>query len=777
MMKKLKSLAFLLPFALCSCGAKTPSLDEGLLAYYPLDEQSGMELVGEGKDGVSGTLYSHLQSSPTYRGDSYLSYKKGIRGEALVMDGYSVYGEADDFVLSGNSFTLSAWIAPRAYNYSDQNASDDNVQAIISQYFYDGSTGLGVVLGYRREGKFMVGIGTDKGWFELYDEGTPLDQYQWNHVAATFDGASGELRLFKNGRIVNRMNVGQDSFIQPADVPFSIGKSSQAGSNGDCLTNVVSGLLDEVKVYGQAKTAAEIGSIFKQGLQNGEIPEVSFEDVWLQNSLTEDAYKPQYHGGPYENWMNEPHAPFFYNGVYHIFFQQNLNGPYFNGAQGICWGHLTSTDMVNWTPRKEVVVPTAGSVCPDGVWSGGSTIAPDGTPVLFFTAGDYAHPGLQSNQNIGMATPKDLSDPYLTEWVIDDELSIAQQPGQGRAGEFRDAHVYRDGDDYYLLVGSGDENSGRGTVLVYKTDASKTDPFHKFEYKGHLFDYGNSDAKYGSVWELPVLLPLKNEEGEDSGKFVLAISPAPAETADNNIIYWIGEFDKEACRFVPDFADPRRMDYGGNVFTGPSGFVDPNDGNAYMFSIMQSLRTSSALSSSGWAHNMGMVRKLYYDTSRSDLGISIIDTSSIESGESVELDLPSVENLASALSKVESDSFRLTISFITLDEATLKVRQTKSGEEYTAITIRPDYAEVDNQSNLSNYPASGGVYSGPLSGKSTHTLDVLVDRSMVEVCFDEEKTISARSYPTDLDALYLSFAAASNTSISHAKITFLEGIY
>lgn len=67
-MKKLKSLAFLLPFALCSCGAKTSSLDEGLLAYYPLDEQSGMELVGEGKEGVSGTLYSHLQSSPTYRG-------------------------------------------------------------------------------------------------------------------------------------------------------------------------------------------------------------------------------------------------------------------------------------------------------------------------------------------------------------------------------------------------------------------------------------------------------------------------------------------------------------------------------------------------------------------------------------------------------------------------------------------------------------------------------------------------------------------------------------
>lgn len=64
--------------------------------------------------------------------------------------------------------------------------------------------------------------------------------------------------------------------------------------------------------------------------------------------------------------MNEPHAPFYYNGKYHLFFQFNLTGPYF---RNICWGHLVSDDMVNWTPLKEVITPEAGTVAPDGVWS------------------------------------------------------------------------------------------------------------------------------------------------------------------------------------------------------------------------------------------------------------------------------------------------------------------------------------------------------------------------------------------------------------------------
>ena len=43
--------------------------------------------------------------------------------------------------------------------------------------------------------------------------------------------------------------------------------------------------------------------------------------------------------------MNEPHAPVYYKGNYHIFYQANVHAPIWNHIQ---WGHMISTDMVHW---------------------------------------------------------------------------------------------------------------------------------------------------------------------------------------------------------------------------------------------------------------------------------------------------------------------------------------------------------------------------------------------------------------------------------------------
>ena len=82
--------------------------------------------------------------------------------------------------------------------------------------------------------------------------------------------------------------------------------------------------------------------------------------------------------------MNEPHAPVYYNGMYHLFFQQNMVGTYW---RNISWGHLVSEDMVSWRPVKEAITPMENTVVPDGVWSGGAALDVNGVPVLFFTAG------------------------------------------------------------------------------------------------------------------------------------------------------------------------------------------------------------------------------------------------------------------------------------------------------------------------------------------------------------------------------------------------------
>ena len=80
----------------------------------------------------------------------------------------------------------------------------------------------------------------------------------------------------------------------------------------------------------------------------------------------DDPHRPQYHFLPPINWMNEPHAPLYWNGRYHIFYQFNPHGPYWGN---IHWGHAVSEDLVHWTHLPIALAPEPGSDSV-GAWSG-----------------------------------------------------------------------------------------------------------------------------------------------------------------------------------------------------------------------------------------------------------------------------------------------------------------------------------------------------------------------------------------------------------------------
>ncbi len=729
------------------------------------------------------TLSSVYKDSASLLSPIYPSYKSGVKGEALLFDGYSTYLSypSEKLSIEGKSLTVSAWVAPRAYDYDDSatNIKDATyLTGIVSQYYHDDSYSAGFVLGYHRPGNFIFSVGTGENWYSVNSEEIELSLMEWNHVAGVFDGNSGEMRLYLNGRLIDRLDIPKGSSIQKIDSPLYVGKSSVSSTSGSCLQGVVSGLLDEVKLSKKAASGKEIGSEYKEVASNG-IPSISFEDIWLQDDLrNSDADHVTYHGGPSEHWMNEPHAPIYYKGIYHLFFQSNPLGPYFNGASGIRWGHLVSEDMMHWKQVQEAIVPTIGSVCPDGVWSGGSTYATvngvEDVPVLLFTAGDYAHSGLISNQNIGLATPKDPNDPYLKEWEISPKLALAQQQGQGRTGEFRDANIHIEDDTYYMTVGSG-LDSGKGCVLLYTADKKENDPMHHWTYRGVLFDYPEQDSSLGSVWELPVLLPLSEQDGKDSGKYILIISPAPAETADNNIVYWIGSFDKSSYRFIPDtYGNPERMDYGNNVFTGPSAFVDPLTNKVYMASVMQDQRESGEHASSGWAHNVGLYRELTIKDGK--LLIKPVP-SALNSGKKVlELGETSLSEANSALSSFSGRAYRMSVEFANYaGDASFGVSALVSSDkdEKTEIVFNAEeeLVSINPELNKRSSKVSGSKASGPLALDAQAKLDLFVDNSAVEAFFNDSKTISARAYTQDLSAGGLSlFSAGPSTSIKSLSL-------
>ena len=766
-----------------ACGKKQ---EKNLLLHLTFDEGQGTT-VKDASGHLPDTELSYAFSHAAYMDDQDPQWRgEGISGGCILLDGTSTYVnyKRSDITVSGPALTVQAWIAPRTFEWDDPHAAEngtDNLTGIVSQY--DKAAMKGFILGYQRFGRLSFQVGTGNDWLTLWSDGENLEKYAWNLVTATFDAKAGKMCLYLNGELVDSMTVDSDETVAGAsNKALSVGRNMEAERLTAGYLNVASGYLDEVKLWSAALSADEIKAYY----DSVTIPDIEFSDIWLQNILTGDYTRPQFHGGPYQFWMNEPHAPVYYNGVYHLFYQANMTGSYW---RNICWGHLVSADMVNWKPIREAIVPTENTVVPDGVWSGGAALDKNGVPLLFFTAGNDAFhdtPGLISNQNIGVAYPADLTDPELTDWVICDELAVIQQAGQGRAGEFRDPSIWKEGDTWCMLICSGSATTNGGTALLYTTDTLELKPDGTVEqnwvYKGPVYEMKNQSSLYGTSWELPILLPLTNEAGTIT-KYFFSISPAPASSADNKVYYWLGDFDLATGKFTPDpgfEGDPHLLDYGANVFTGPSCLVDPVSGDTYMFSIMQDQRGAAEQGASGWAHTVGLARRIWLNDEGTDLKLSPIDAlHDLEEKTLVDLKGVTLDEANAALKNVNEDMLyiRLTVDLGSASEFTVSMKQGGKWDA-TTFTYDPVNGVIKGRTENKGEGCKAASVSGALANEDgAVTMEIYIDRSLVEGFFNDTKAISIRAYTEEPDSHALSLSSQGNVTITELFVAKMGSIF
>lgn len=145
-----------------------------------------------------------------------------------------------------------------------------------------------------------------------------------------------------------------------------------------------------------------------------------------------------------------------YKGIYHFFYQYKL-------WDTVVWGHSTSTDMVNWTPHDAAIYPSQPFDA-NSCWSGSVTILPGGNPAVLYTGIDAGNKQVQN-----LAVPKNLSDPYLKEWIKPPENPLMVPADQIDPGSFRDPTTAWIGPDKIWRVIIGSKINDTGLAILYRS--------------------------------------------------------------------------------------------------------------------------------------------------------------------------------------------------------------------------------------------------------------------------------------------------------------------
>lgn len=679
--------------------SSTPSL--GMVAHWDFAEGDGH---GEVIDQISGTR------SPVHHNfDSPERVELPGGTSAMIFDGYSTW-----FELPGNhspmvydAMTVSLWVAPRSYPVE--------MAGIINQY----NDNEGYILALTRYGQWGFRLNIGGMWHAIWaPEQLPLNA--WSHVAATYRQGDG-LKLFLNGEQVSHVPTFDGRVHLALGEPLRVGRNLRGGAVAEIFpTAVYIGMMADLQVHRTALGREEIQSQVNAA-QFGPGP-APFIQVPARR-FANDPHRPVYHALPEADWTNEPHGLVQdSDGVFHMFYQKNPAGPYWSF---IHWGHMTSTDLVNWKHEPNALAPRPG-YSQYGMWSGDAAIE-DGKIRLVFTAVDGAR------AVVGIADREEGADgPFH---LHESNPVIDGRPRGEALLDYRDPYVWKNpGEDHWnLVIGAGVPGVG-GTSLIYTSD--KLDG--PWEYHGHFFS-GLREFN-GDFWEMPVVIHFDEEH------VWYGVSELPAINT-----YWVGKI--EGHRFVPNNERSKNLEVINHLLS-PTVTRD-DQGRWVSIAIIPETRSSQEQLNAGWAHVYSIPRVWSLDTENQLLIQSPHPNLQSLRGEPHAMGERSVpegetwsdSELRGAVAEVELRfDIRETKRFDVL------LRRDPQGREETRLRIDAGAGTLilDRTKSSLNEEVQRDIREGTFHvGKEDElTLRVFLDNSVVECFINDRDAFATRVYPT-----------------------------
>jgi len=442
---------------------------------------------------------------------------------------------------------------------------------------------------------------------------------------------------------------------------------------------------------------------------------------------TAETVRPTYHLTPPANWLNDPNGLIRWNGQYHVFYQYNPGGPFHNT---IHWGHAVSDDLVTWEDEPVALSPSPGGPDRDGCWSG-CAVDDDGTATVLYTGG---------NGRTQLPCLATAGDDDLRRWQkYADNPVIAEPPAEldihetdHWEAEFRDHNVWREGDTWHHLVGTGLVDAGGAALLYTSTD------LREWTYEGPLFVSGDPAE---SVWECPELLDL----GE---KQLLHVSNY------EDVRYFLGEVrdgefvaDHEGLLDHGDFYAPQSMDVGDRYLT---------------WGWLPEARDQSAQWDAGWSGALSLPRVLSVEDGRlrqrpageiealRERELPVPDSIALGDGEWHTLDTAgSALELQFEIRLEDASAFELSVFEAPDGTECTPIRYTHEGE----LAVERSPASCDRRASTDVQRMDVPPYDEPLS------LRVFLDGSIVELFANERHCLTSRVYPTRADSTGVSVVA------------------
>jgi len=632
----------------------------------------------------------------------------GIKGNALRFDGWSTWA-VNTFPISPfpktNKFSIECWFATEAFTAQRS--------AIVSQE--NNSNGFGLEIGP---------TGTIYAYFYL--NGTrnevysliPINKYEWNLIGFTIDGDLGEANIYLNGKNVGNKKITPSSnSINFANENLYLGRSSTLRYFDIFPLNVINGALDELKLYDSVKSEsyflkqyASVSSL-KPDLKIN--PDKRFEGDYL---------RPTYHAIPDAVWTNEPYGLIYLNQKYHLFFQKNPNGPYLYFMH---WGHLTSTDLVNWQEEKIALSPGA-NLESFGIWSGSAIVDKSGMPNLFYT-------GVNGNwASINKALPKDSS---LIEWKkYDANPLIERAPSNFPNMDFRDPFIFEANGYYYMIIGSGKPLNKGGMLISYKSK-----DLNNWTLMNPIFEQGDA----GIFWEMPSIIKF------DDSNFMLTVTPIPTESSPAKSVYWLGNFNDE--KFIPQFKKPLNFELINGNLLSPA-FGDDKNKNPVYLGIIPEERDVNAQIKAGWRNVFSLPRmvRLLKDSTIGQIphpNLCSLRTSSLPLKKGV-ISVGSTNNLGISGTRLELD---LNIQADSASVFSVVLFKNPNNSEQTKLIfdLQQNVIELDRTNSSVLYPIKNkliGEYI--MNHKEDLNIHIFLDGSIIEVFVDQIVVFSCRVYPS-----------------------------